>query len=143
MEGLMPRQKRSADQLTFQITPMIDMTFLLLIFFMVTFKMSKEEVKLDIDLPVTATSKIPRDLSNRDIINIDRAGDYYLKNDRATKAQVAAHLKKQFRDFPPLRVYIRADRETPARQLKELLRLCSEAGALDLIIGSYRSEVSS
>lgn len=119
---------------------MIDMTFLLLIFFMVTFKMSKEEVKLDIDLPVTATAKTPRDLSNRDIINIDGAGDYYLRNDKATEERVRVHLKKQFRDFPPLRVYIRADKETPARKLKELLRLCSQAGALDIIIGSYRSE---
>ena len=119
---------------------MIDMTFLLLIFFMVTFKMSKEEVKLDIDLPVTTTAKTPKDLSNRDIINIDGEGSYFLKNTAATKDAVAAHLKKQFKDFPPLRVYIRADRKTPAKKLKELLRLCSEAGALDIIIGSYRTD---
>ena len=136
----MRRRKRHIGQLTFQITPMIDMTFLLLIFFMVTFKMSKEEVKLDIQLPVTSTAKMARDLSNRDIINIDGDGEYFLKNDRATKDQVAAHLKEQFRNFPPLRVYVRADRETPAQQLKALLRMCSEAGALDIVIGSYRSE---
>jgi biopolymer transport protein ExbD len=138
----MKRKKRHYGQLTFQITPMIDMTFLLLIFFMVTFKMSKEEVKLDIDLPVTVTAKTTDDMSNRDIINIDGTGDYYLKNDKASKDQVLVHLKKQFKDFPPLRVYIRADKETPARQLKELLRMCSEVGAVDIIIGSYNSESS-
>lgn len=136
----MKRKKRHYGQLTFQITPMIDMTFLLLIFFMVTFKMSKEEVKLDIDLPVTATAKTPRDLSNRDIINIDDTGTYYLKSDAATREEVRAHLKKQFEDFPPLRVYIRADKETPSKQVKELLRMCSEAGAIDIIIGSLRSD---
>ena len=119
---------------------MIDMTFLLLIFFMVTFKMSKDEINLNINLPYTVTAKTPRDLSNRDIINIDDQGIYFLKNDAATKEQVAAHLKKQFENFPPLRVYIRADRDTPGRQIKELVRMCSEAGALDIIIGSYRSE---
>ena len=136
----MKRRKRQHGQMTFQITPMIDMTFLLLIFFMVTFKMSKEEVKLDIDLPVTATAKVPRDLSNRDIINIDGEGAYFLGNGRASKDQVRQHLNEQFRDFPPLRVYIRADRATPARKLKEVLRLCSEAGAVDIIIGSHRAE---
>lgn len=117
---------------------MIDMTFLLLIFFMVTFKMSKEEVKLDIDLPVAALARTPRDLGNRDIINIDASGTYYLRDRAATRAQVKAHLVKQFERFPSLRVYIRADRQTPAGQLKRLLRMCSEAGVLDIIIGSYR-----
>ena len=136
----MRRRKRQHGQMTFQITPMIDMTFLLLIFFMVTFKLSKEEAKLDIDLPVTLTAKTPRVMNNRDVINIDNVGDYYLKNDLASKEKVMFHLKRQFKDFPPLRVYIRADKKTPARKLKELLRMCTEAGALDIIIGSYRSE---
>lgn len=136
----MQRARRHHGQLSFQITPMIDMTFLLLIFFMVTFKMSKEEVKLDIDLPVTATARVPRDMSQRDIINLDAAGQFYLANRRVSKADVARHLKKQFVNFPPLRVYIRADRGTPARELKDILRLCSEAGAIDIIIGSYRSD---
>ena len=136
----MRHRRRHYNQLTFQITPMIDMTFLLLIFFMVTFKMSKEEVKLDIALPVAAAAKTPRDRGNRDIINIDGAGDYYLRDNRATKDEVMEHLQRQFKDFPPLRVYIRADKDTPAKTLKELFRMCSQAGALDIIIGSYLSE---
>ena len=36
----MPR--RSDDEVGFQLAPMIDMTFLLLVFFMVTTKISKE-----------------------------------------------------------------------------------------------------
>lgn len=136
----MRRKPRPADQLSFQITPMIDMTFLLLIFFMVTFKITKDEKNLQVKLPVTHTSKIPRDMSNRDVINIDDHGQYFIKNAPASKEEVGAHLTERFRNFPPLRVYIRADRDTPARQLKELLGLCSEAGALDIIIGSYRTE---
>lgn len=134
----MRRKKRHPDQVTFQITPMIDMTFLLLIFFMVTFEMSSSEAKMDIALPVLSSATIPMDLSNRDIVNIDAKGDYYLGERLATREEVAAHLKKQFENFPPLRVYIRADHSTPAKKLKELLRMCSEAGAIDIIIGSHK-----
>ena len=64
------RRQRKDDVVSFQITPMIDMTFLLLIFFMVTSKLSKEQVKIDISLPTASAARIPDDLSNRDVINV-------------------------------------------------------------------------
>ena len=134
----MRRQKKKQETVSFQITPMIDMTFLLLIFFMVTSKLSKEQIKLDINLPVARSAAIPDDLSNRDIINIDGNGIYYIRNDPATKEELAAYLKKRFENFPPLRLYVRADRKTPAKKIKELMRMAAEAGAVDVIIGSYQ-----
>jgi biopolymer transport protein ExbD len=50
------RRKAPQDEVGFNITPMIDMTFLLLIFFMVTTKITNEQVKKDIALP-TAISR--------------------------------------------------------------------------------------
>ena len=56
----MKRQARGKEEaVSFQITPMIDMTFLLLIFFMVTSKLSKEQVKMDVNLPTASAAKIP------------------------------------------------------------------------------------
>ena len=134
----MKRARRAQDEVTFQITPMIDMTFLLLIFFMVTSKLSKEQIKLYIDLPVAASAVIPVDLSNRDIINIDGAGIYYVGNDPVSREDMAAYLKQRFENFPPLRLYVRADRNTPAKQIKELMKMAAEAGAVDVIIGSFQ-----
>lgn len=134
----MRRGRRQYDEVTFQITPMVDMTFLLLIFFMVTSKLSKEQLKLDIDLPVASAAAIPGDLSNRDIINIDGQGVYYVGNNAVSKEEMAAYLKKRFENFPPLRIYVRADRETPAKQVKEFMRMAAQAGASDVIIGSFQ-----
>ncbi|MEM7145583.1 MAG: biopolymer transporter ExbD [Verrucomicrobiota bacterium] len=134
----MRRAKKRQDTVSFQITPMIDMTFLLLIFFMVTSKLSKEQIKLDIDLPFARSAVTPDDLSNRDIINIDENGVYYVRNDPVSKEELTEYLKVRFENFPPLRLYVRADRDTPAKQIKELMRLAAEAGAVDVIIGSYQ-----
>lgn len=122
------------------LAPMIDMTFLLLIFFMVTTTISKEQIKLDVKLPIAANAVLPEDLSNRDIINIGGDGSYYLKNDLVTKDQLKDYLVQRFKDYPPLRLYVRADRETNAKKIKELMRLAAEAGAIDVIFGTYQSE---
>lgn len=131
-------RKRFDDEVGFQLAPMIDMTFLLLIFFMVTTKISKEQVKLDIQLPVASNGVVPDDLSNRDVISIDASGQYFIGQEPATKAALAAHLKQRYAVNPPLRLYVRADQKTPGRQVKELMRLAADAGATNVIFASYQ-----
>ena len=131
-----PRRPTAAPG--FMLAPMIDMTFLLLIFFMVTTKITKEQLKLEIRLPTASNAVFPDNLADRDIINIDGEGVYYIGNNPVGKEELKAYLDRRFRDFPPLRLYVRADQATPGRQIKELMRLASEAGAVDVIFGSYQ-----
>jgi biopolymer transport protein ExbD len=84
--------KKQEDEIGFQLAPMIDMTFLLLIFFMVTTKISKEQVKVEIKLPTASNASVPNDLSNRDIISIDGDGAYYIGQKLADKKELTAHL---------------------------------------------------
>ena len=130
--------KKQEDEIGFQLAPMIDMTFLLLIFFMVTTKISKEQVNVEIKLPTASNASIPDDLSNRDIISIDKDGIYYIGKNPADKKELTAHLKERFKVTPPLRLYVRADKNTPGKQIKELMRIASEAGAVNVIFGTYQ-----
>ena len=130
--------KKQEDENGFQLAPMVDMTFLLLIFFMVTTKISKEQVKVEIKLPTAANATIPHDLSNRDIISIDGEGVYYIGQRKADKKELTAHLKERFKVTPPLRIYVRADKNTPGKQIKEFMRIASEAGAVNVIFGTYQ-----
>jgi biopolymer transport protein ExbD len=134
----MKLRKKQDDEVGFQLAPMIDMTFLLLVFFMVTTKISKEQIKVDIKLPTASNAVIPSDISERDIISIDGAGQYFVGQESVSKKDLAEHLKKRLAAQPPLRIYVRADQKTPAKQIKELMRLASEAGAINVIFGSYR-----
>jgi len=131
--------RRPDDEMGFQLAPMIDMTFLLLIFFMVTTKISKEQIKEDIKLPVASSAIIPKDVSNRDIISIDGQGQYFIGSEPTDKKSLAQYLKKRFENYPPLRLYIRADKTTPAKKIKEVMKMAADAGALDVIFGSYQS----
>jgi biopolymer transport protein ExbD len=131
--------RRAEENVGFQLAPMIDMTFLLLIFFMVTTKISKEQIKEEIKLPVASNAIIPPEASNRDIISIDNQGRYFIGQTPADKKELAVHLKKRFENTPPLRLYIRADKNTPGKKIKEVMKMAADAGAIDVIFGSYQS----
>lgn len=130
------RRKRSPDEVSFQLTPMIDMTFLLLIFFMVTQKITEQELSVPVALPVAATAASP-EKTERDVINLDGEGNYFIGDRPATAEQVLAHLRVKFRDFPPLQIYLRADRDTPAKRIREFVEMATEVGAIDLIFGVH------
>jgi biopolymer transport protein ExbD len=115
------------------------MTFLLLIFFMVTTKISKEQIKEEVKLPVASNAIIPEDVSNRDIISIDAQGRYFIGQEIADKKRLAEYLKKRFENTPPLRLYIRADQKTSGKKIKEIMKMAADAGAVDVIFGSYQS----
>jgi biopolymer transport protein ExbD len=106
---------------------------------MVTTKISKEQIKEEIKLPVASNALIPPEVSNRDVISIDDKGQYFIGQTPADKKALADHLKQRFKDFPPLRLYIRADKNTPGKKIKEVMKMAADAGALDVIFGSYQS----
>lgn len=130
--------KKPEEEVGFQLAPMIDMTFLLLIFFMVTTKISKEQLKVDIALPVASNAISPEDISNRDIISIDERGEYWIGQRMVDKKELAEYMRQRFIDFPPLKLYVRADANTPGRKIKEFMKMASEAGAINVIFGTYQ-----
>ncbi|NOY00910.1 MAG: biopolymer transporter ExbD [Verrucomicrobia bacterium] len=131
---------RNNDEVSFQMTPMIDMTFLLLIFFMVTTRLTEESLKREIRLPSAMSAVVPENLKNRDTISIDGEGNYFVGDQQHSREQLAAYLKKRFVNFPPLRIYLRADQDTQARKIREFMTMATEAGALDVIFGTYRKK---
>lgn len=130
-------RRRPPDEAKIQITPMIDMTFLLLVFFMVTSKITKEQKKLEIRLPVAATARLADDISGRDIINIDATGQFYTGDTPVDLPQLRRHLRQRLIDYPPLKISVRADSKTPAKRIKEVMKAAAEAGAVEVIFSAY------
>ena len=132
------RHRIPHDEVGFNITPMIDMTFLLLIFFMVTSKITNEQVKKDIALPTAISARQSDDLSNRDIINLDETGALWVANRQVSDEEMKTYLTARFKANPPLKIYLRADKNTPAKRIRQFMKMASEAGAVNVIFGSYQ-----
>ena len=123
------------DEVGLQIAPMIDVTLLLLFFFMLAGKITKGDKLLDIKVPVAATGKVPLDEGARDVVNIDEKGQLFSGSLPVTKKELTEHLKQRFRDYPPLKLYIRADAATPGRKIKEIMAVAADSGAIEVIFG--------
>ena len=129
-------RKRTEEDVTFQLTPMIDMTFLLLIFFMVTARLTDQKVSVPLELPLSENAVDPDTQDNREVINIDGDGTYYIGEQQATAGEMKAYLVERFREHPPLRVYLRADRATRSEYTEKLVQMATEAGATTVIVGT-------
>jgi len=130
------RQRRvEHEEIGLQIAPMIDLTLLLLIFFMLAGKITKSEKLLDIKVPKAASGKIPSDEGDRDVVNIDDKGQLFSGSRPVSTKELTTHLKERFKVSPPLKLYVRADAGTPGKKIKEVMAIASEAGAVDVIFG--------
>lgn len=90
--NLRPRRQEEVDV---NITPLIDVVFLLLIFFMVSTSFIKEsEIKLD--LPQASATQAPEDTETI-TVSIDAKGRYFV-NDKALINQQAETLERAIKD---------------------------------------------
>lgn len=124
--------KRSSVASTLSLTPLIDVVFLLLIFFLVTSEFEDQERRLDIVLP-TATSAVPMTGKPREIVvDIDAGGMIYLAGDITSVDALQGLLETAVANNPTNQtVVIRADRGTPFQPVVSVMDVCNRTGVSD------------
>ena len=129
------REQPADNEDPVNMTPMIDMVFNLLIFFLVATTLAAEEREHNVNLPVTgATSPLsapPQEL----IINIDRDGTIKVVGKPVDREQLRAMLQQAKEERPPRNVLIRADQESMHKYFAGVAALCHEVGIANLNIG--------
>ena len=116
----------------FQMAPMIDMVFLLLVFFMCVSTMAQAE-KQAVDLAQSEAGEVPDDLDNRGIISLDEEGLIYMGARQVELATMRAVIKAELEKNPRLKIQVRADGATAFSHIKKVLKACAEVGAYDII----------
>lgn len=132
------RKKRPVED--FQMAPMIDMVFLLLVFFMCVSSLAQAEKSIEVDLPESAESKVPEDFANRGMVTVKEGGELFLGARGIALEELKAEISRAVRESPGLRVQVRADRLTRFEQIQAVLKACAEAGAVDIIYSTYQSK---
>lgn len=131
-------RRRPTEDIGFQIAPMIDITWILIIFFMVTSRLVDDQFAQEVDLPLATLGDIPADVSDREVITIDAQGKYFLGSQPCDLAELTRHLKTRLEVAAPMKVYIRADHATLAKQIKQVMNACAEASAVEVIFGTFK-----
>lgn len=112
----------------FQLAPMVDIMFILIIFFLVTAAFSELESEIDITLP-SAQKAQPLDRGPRDIVVNVRADGVIVVNRQPFPPDRLRHtLKDLAADNPDQGVIIRADAKSLHEHVVLVMDICREAG---------------
>ncbi len=116
----------------FNMTPMIDVVFLLIIFFLVSSHLASREARMELDLPSADSGESPSPTDRPLIVNVDQDGSIWLSGDRLTPAQLTERLNQQRtqqQDQPQqIAVRVRGDRRTSYGSVQPVLAACAAAG---------------
>ncbi len=101
------------------ITPLLDLAFVLLIIFMITTPLLENSVNLVI--PSSGAANAPVNPAQVQTISIDRTEALKLNNEQIDPAMLPARLVEMKRANPDVAVVIRPDRELPVQKLIGLM----------------------
>lgn len=109
------------------LTPLIDVVFLLLIFFLVATRFAQDDRELPVQLP-SAASALPMTVEPTElVVNVDAAGQYMILGERMTLDKVEATLKRAVADNPLNQlVIIRGDRNVAFQAVVSVMDLCTK-----------------
>jgi biopolymer transport protein ExbD len=114
------------------LTPMIDMVFNLLIFFMVVSQFASAERDLKVVLP-EGSEAMPLTVKPKEIfVNIDKDGRYFIRGRQVTEQELSQTLVQAAINNPASQsVIIRADKRADWDFVATAMRLCNQAGIRD------------
>ena len=130
-------QPKEEEDLELDMSPMIDMVFLLLIFFIVASQSVEEKPK--VDMPSAAYSKIDEDQTGRLMITVKKDGTYYIRSDETARTieEVTRVIEQEINLDPELRILIRSDSNTKYKDNEKVTIACAQVGAQDIIYATY------
>lgn len=130
MKAPLPKKK----PLAFNLTSMIDVIFLLLVFFVMSSKLLQEETAMEMDLPRETSGEIVQnDDGLKFVINVENENGVYVGTKRLSMYELKERLIKEKEKAPaPLQVRIRANRDVPYAAIEPILVLCAKTGCGDV-----------
>ncbi|MBX3420783.1 MAG: biopolymer transporter ExbD [Pirellulaceae bacterium] len=129
----MPLKTSSLEELpSVNLTPMIDVVFLLIIFFMVGTQFSKQERQVDIRLPGISGTNAANAAPQRREVQIAANGMVYLEGQPVTLLELTRRLTDIKRRSPDLSVAVRADAQARQLDVVPVLGAINKAGVTNM-----------
>jgi biopolymer transport protein ExbD len=111
------------------LTPIIDVVFLLLIFFLVATRLDKEEREREIPIKIPTVVKAEPLSATKDlVIDVTREGTYRIRNREWNREEVRALLAEEAKVNPHRKIRIYGDEESALKHTAHVLGMCRSAG---------------
>ncbi len=127
--------RRSRVTGALSLTPLIDVVFLLLIFFLVATRFEEEERWLDVALPEAAQAAPLISRPKEILVNIDQQGRYFVGTRQYSLHELEKLLRQAAASNPGRQqVGIRADRRCRWQPIVTVMDLCNKVGIRDYYV---------
>lgn len=117
---------------TINITPLIDVLFLLLIFFMVS-STFREHLGIDVALPRAGTGA-PLEEKPPHEVSVKASGEVYLGQRLVSDEELREALAALVKEDPDVEITLRADEDAPFQRFITVIDAARQAGGAKLII---------
>ena len=123
----MPRKSRLSDlKVLSEIsnTPLIDLSMLLLVTFLITYPLMQEQA-MHINLPIGKTQAL--DQQKTYSVSIDKEGQVFFDSKPVSTGQLTEHMRELFKTDPQSTVYLRADKDLRYGRVVDIMRILHDA----------------
>ena len=131
----MPLKIEREDQNAINLTPMIDIVFLLIIFFMVSTKFSElneAERDLSINVPTVSSAAALTSAPKKRLVEVAQDGTITLDRSLVTLEGLRIKLTAAKKQYPKLGVVVRGDGRSDFQPIASVLAACRQAQITDL-----------
>ena len=129
----MPLKTTSNEELPGNnLTSMIDILFLLIIFFMVGTRFTESEHQIALKLPKSSSPETMMDRPGEKVVNLYSDGTIEFEGRRLTSDQLTASLVPMVQNYPGLQVRFRPDTGVPVGQASQVMEAISRSGVQDI-----------
>jgi biopolymer transport protein ExbD len=108
------------------ITPLLDLAFVLLLIFIITRPMLEQSI--DLKLPKGGTKPGKVEMKDQQLVEISMKGIYSLNKRQMELPQLVAQLQTIFRSNPNAFVSVRADENAPNKYVYKVMDECQKRG---------------
>ncbi|HBR93888.1 MAG TPA: hypothetical protein DEA90_06950 [Opitutae bacterium] len=120
------------------LTPMIDIVFLLIVFFMTVANMQVQQL-VPITVPIAENASIPEERGMRTTITVKSDGTIFYGAESTVIEELPGLVAQAKAQAPQLKLYVRADANVAFKEVRKVFAAAAEGGVPNVIFATYQS----
>ena len=123
-----------------QLAPMIDVVFLLLIFFIVLWNYARFETEIDISVPAASAGENPVRTIGEIVVNVKKEGQIIIEGVEKTEEETLEMFNNIVAAYPDQALILRGDKEASFDHIVKILNLCKKANIWNISFATSQPE---
>ncbi len=123
-----------------QLAPMIDVVFLLLIFFIVLWNYARFETEIDISVPAASAGENPERTIGEIVVNVKKEGQIIIEGVEKTEEETLEMFNNIVAAYPDQALILRGDKEASFNHIVKILNLCKKANIWNISFATSQPE---